>query len=428
MHVYKRGKTYHFKKRIPARLADHPFFSGQGLFYSRSLETDSFRVAEKRALSILSEWAKLESDSPVDRFDAWMKYYQREAERFAIHHKDSSLASSLDEADYRAIMSDEILARPSRDQDLRLNALFHRKDSYATSLKHLANKTTIAKQAVGKSGPKSVIAKIRRGKEWLLSSRGKDDLFLEEISWTLVHEALSNETIMNTPSNTLRGYLYGLRQIWKHAYKLQLVSSRTTPFDEHDIQDTSVGFNPFTIDEVRRMYSAASQNYDLQLAIKIGYSTGARAGEVCDIQRYDSPDVPYPLWAIKFSSRGKTKSSQRLIPIHPKLVPEIPKDFKARWSYKNLIERAFKKVKESSILDPNDALTLRTRRLGFHSFRVMTVNTLVYEAGFSLAVASEYTGHKASRLAAEGAITGYLRDASFDTKLKMANSIPWIFD
>lgn len=428
MHVYKRGSTYHFKRRIPVDLVDHPFFQNCGTYYSKSLGTDSLKLANKRALSILAAWSHLRNETALDKFEHWFVHYQNEAKAFAHQHSFSSSDDPLDEADYRLIKADEICQVKSADRELKLHALFGNRRFLSQSLRSLCETTIAAKQATGRNNPRSVIAKIRRGTDWLLASLEKSDLSLEEITWELIHQAIAVEVNARTPSNTLHGYLYGLRQIWKHAQKLDLINKDKTPFDEHDIQNNTMGFDAFTVEEVRRMYAEAAGNPDLQLAIKIGYTTGARAGEVCDIRRYDAPSSPCPLWAIKFSSRGKTDSARRLLPIHPNLIKEIPHQFSARWSYKNLIERGFKKIKERAVSDYFDSLTLKPRRLGFHSFRVMTTNTLVYEAGFSLATASEYTGHKPSRLSAEGAITGYLREASLETKLKMANAIPWIFD
>lgn len=424
MAIYKRGNIYHFKKRIPKALETHPFFYGRGNFVSLSLKTDSRRLANSRALAILAEWEQLKQEPQVAHFEHWAEAYRRDERLIGVSDSDNV----IDVDEYRSLITEDLLSSRPPDLQIRLDALHDNKGSYQASIRALEQNVIRAKEAAGKSKPRSVISKVRRGCSWLLTLLRADDTDIRDLTWQSVNKFVQIEINNKTSSNTIHGYLYGLRQIWKHAYKLGLVATRESPFDEHDISNTTQGFDSFSWDEIKTIYDKARDSSDLQLAIKIASTTGARAGEICDIRRFDSSDFDSPLWAIKFRDKGKTSSATRLIPIHPTLAPEIPKNFIANWSYKKLIERTFTPIKQRCNIDSHDNLTGKIRRLGFHSFRVAVINYLVYEKGFPLAAASELTGHKTSYLGNEGAIAGYLRTSSLKTKLEMVSSIPWVFD
>lgn len=426
MTIYQRGNIYHFKKRIPKELKMLPQFCGTGDFFSQSLKTDSKRVAERRALSILAQWEALRPQTPTCEFELWSRAYR--ADEASLEDRDSETITELDTDEYRSIVTDDLLKTKPKNFEIRLDALHEQTDRYDSSLISLRHDVIKAKEAAGKSGPRSVTSKIKRGCDWLLGCMRASDTDVRNLTWRQINKHLQAEINNGASSNTVQGYLYGLRQIWKYAYKTGVVETRESPFDEHDISSTTKGFDRFSWEEIKALYDKSNASNDLQLAIKIAATTGARAGEVCDIRRFDSSEFPYPLWAIKFHDKGKTKAATRLIPIHPKLVPEIPHGFVANWSYKNLIERKFSQVRHSGFIQERDPLTGNPRRLGFHSFRVTVINHLVYEKGFPMATASELTGHKTSYMGNEGAIAGYLRASSLETKLTMVSSIPWVFD
>lgn len=426
MAIYQRGNIYHFKKRIPKELKLLPQFYGRGDFFSQSLKTDSKRVAERRALAILAQWETLRPKTPSCEFEQWTQAYRADEASLEYSHREPGIKLDIDE--YRSLVTDDLLKTKPKSFEIRLDALHEQTERYSSSVLSLQHDVIKAKEAAGKSGPRSVNSKIKRGCDWLLSCMRASDTDLRRLSWLEVNKLVQVEINNGTSSNTIQGYLYGLRQIWKFAYKTGLVETRESPFDEHDISNTTRGFDRFSWDEIKALYQKSTKSKDLQLAIKIAATTGARAGEVCDICRFDPVEFPYPLWAIKFHTKGKTKAATRLIPIHPNLAPEIPEGFKANWSYKNLIERKFSQVRHSGFIKEHDQLTDIPRRLGFHSFRVTVINHLVYEKGFPMATVSELTGHKPSYMGKEGAIAGYLRVSSLETKLAMVSSIPWVFD
>lgn len=214
---------------------------------------------------------------------------------------------------------------------------------------------------------------------------------------------------LNRAPATLGQYLIAGTAFWKWAVKYDSVwredyKEKANPFIGHDLPQgggselSGQVRKIYTPDDAAKLRQAATDNQDKPLAdlITLGWYTGARIEELCRLSK-DSVITVEGIKCFDFP-RSKSKASQRVVPIHPKLLPTI--------------ERLMEETKDGFLIPTSShdhygkrshAISKAFGRLRtatgfsklhvFHSFR-HTIVTALIRAEVTDALVKELVGHE----------------------------------
>lgn len=208
---------------------------------------------------------------------------------------------------------------------------------------------------------------------------------------------------------TLSQYLMAGTAFWKWATKYDATwreeyKDKVNPFTGHELpqgggsETAGKEREIYTQADTLKLHRAALDNGDKPLAdlITLGWYTGARIEELCRLNK-DSVIAVDGIRCFDFP-KSKSKASQRVVPIHPKLLPTI--------------ERLIEETKDGFLIPTSShdhygkrshAISKAFGRLRtatgfsklhvFHSFR-HTVVTALIRADVTDALAKELVGHE----------------------------------
>ena len=166
-----------------------------------------------------------------------------------------------------------------------------------------------------------------------------------------------------------------------------------TKSDKADRAETH-GWEPFTLAQLQTLFAAQNlqrtREPHTRRALVIGLYTGARVGEVAQLKVRDF-EIKDGVKCVKFQGELKTRTSKRLIPLHPDLLRLGVWDW-VREQDKQGEERLFPTVKLDGKSGKGNAISKgtsnllamlkivvekgKTTRLGFHSFRDSVIQEL----------------------------------------------------
>lgn len=397
MYIQFRRRRYYAVHTIPPRARDA---IGKAKF-SRSLETDSYAEAVRRAVPLEIEWrrqiAMATSDNPdqLDReYGHWLRTIRDahdDNERVLaevllvdelterLHH--SARRSGIDPADQEALQA---LPEYSETQEAY---------QYATGQKVRLDAYTDACIALADLNTKT--AKQRRASIRLLAASFP---FVDNVTGPEVQRVINDRLLGGTSPATIRKQLSDWRAYWKYLASLGIVEKHASPFNDIELpkkrRNTGKPRDAFTAAEAVALLQAAIAKDDPMLAdlIRLGMWTGARRGELCALK---TSDVAGRFLSIR---DGKTAAAIRSVPIHPRLQSTIDRlaadsddsyllsglTFNAAGDRGDAVGKRFTKLKAKHEFD---------KRHVFHSFRA-TVSTLLENAGVQMNLAADIIGHE----------------------------------
>ncbi|AUZ84172.1 tyrosine-type recombinase/integrase [Methylophaga nitratireducenticrescens] len=296
-------------------------------------------------------------------------------------------------------------------------ALFGAKPVTGTSLQHLT-KLVLKESAIhGKS--KKTISKIKRGVDWYLEHIIQDDIEITLIDYDQVREFINADLIAGVAGSTLKGHLYGLRQIWNRAKQSRIVSGES-PFHEHTIRVESKSYSPYTYHEIYELYNNAKG--ELKTLIHAAATTGARADELLTAEVKTPSTFNHPCWFIKLKQKGKTKQSTRVVPVHHSM--DLSDGFQFKMKYKTA-QTQMKELQENVFGTLMDELTEEPRKLTLHSLRSTVITELVVKHRINEKVVGGITGHIGGGSSRVGSLRGYIHTDDLNEKKSIVDLIPW---
>jgi integrase len=240
---------------------------------------------------------------------------------------------------------------------------------------------------------------------------------------------------LNRAPATLSQHLLSGAAFWKWAMKYDAAwreeyKEKVNPFKGHELPQgggseiAGKGREMYTRADTLKLHLAALDNQNQPLAdlITLGWYTGARIEELCQLNK-DSVITVDGIQCFDFP-RSKSKASQRVVPIHPSLLPIVNRLLEdSTDTYLIHTDSADKYGRRSQAISKMFG-RLRTtagfsRLHVFHSFRNTLITNLV-RADVPDALAKELVGHR------EGSVTHdvYSKGASALQKLAAISKLP----
>lgn len=153
---------------------------------------------------------------------------------------------------------------------------------------------------------------------------------------------------------TISAHLSRLKSIWVHAFQLGEISTKQSPFADHDLSPYKKGESRrkqlFSVEQLHKVL--ADCPYEVKPLVKLGLFTGARISELCNADVEEVEGV-----RCLVVHRGKSKSAARYIPLADQ-VADLPLPIKLDHK---VAGRLFSRFKVSQITEDS------TR--SFHSLR-----------------------------------------------------------
>jgi integrase len=212
---------------------------------------------------------------------------------------------------------------------------------------------------------------------------------------------------------------------WREEYK-----DKVNPFTGHELPQgggseiAGKGREMYTRADTLKLHQAALNNGDKPLAdlIALGWYTGARIEELCQLSK-DNVVTVDGIKCFDFP-KSKSKASQRVVPIHPSLLPTIdrlcedstdtflvPAESADKYGKRShAISKAFGRLRTAAGFSKLHV---------FHSFRNTVITNLV-RVDVPDPLAKELVGHR------EGSVTHdvYSKGASAKQKLSAISKLP----
>lgn len=428
------GKNWWLHYRIPDRYKLLPECLPYKNILTKDLGTDSLREAQRRRDIILH---RLEAQAG-DHYEAWLTVdkaslteanpdrpdFSQSRHPLKImpkpKHPNVELALRVLAKGSSIIGDDpkpEKLKAVAQAEREAVSALFGTRKTSGRSLTELTKQVVKESKVQGKA--RKTIYKIERGSSWFIENLVQNDIDMADIDHEQVNDFITLELERGVSGSTLKGHLYGLRQIWKRARQSRLVSGEC-PFMDHMIRSDSKQYDPFTDDEVLDLYLNAKG--ELRTLIHAAATTGARASELLTAEVKTPSTFNHPCWLFMFKKKGKTEQSTRVVPLHHSL--RLEEGFRFTLKYKT-VQNQMKKLVESVIENPLDELTGNPRKLSMHSFRATVISKLVVEHGINEKVVGGITGHLGGSKSTAGSIRSYIHTQDLNSKKKIVDMIPW---
>lgn len=430
-HLRLRGNVWWLHYRIPERHKLLPECLKYKEILTKNLKTDSLLEARRRRDIFLRG---LEAQAE-DHYRAWLPYGGERREEFAEKPKvyKSPFAIRPPEVDPRVLALRKVLERGqailgSGDEKKKLESVAIREREVAHALFGYpavadSNMKQLTKLVVRDSRNKGLsektISKINRASEWFLDHLVDDDIDISKIDYDQVSQFIHLDLEAGVGGSTLNGYLYGLRQIWKRA-KLSKLVTGDCPFSGHHVKTDSKSYDPFTYDEIIKLYRAAKG--ELKILIHAAATTGARADELLTADIKTPSNFSHPCWFFKFKEKGKTEQSTRVVPLHESL--KLSDGFRFTVKYKT-IQNQMKRLVESVMGKPVNEFTGQPRKLSMHSLRASVITELVVKHKINEKVVGSITGHLGGDTSKVGSIRTYIHPDDLNEKKAIVDFLPW---
>ena len=437
LHLKQRGSIWWLYYNLPKNLREHPLFKHYPAMYAVSLKTEKLREARDARDLIICK-LKL-SIVNVDAYALDVKLEALDKEQF---YKDNpSLEDDQLYQEVQGIRIDNILddARETygvnSSKGHRGHPLFITEEGQYqidvingvvpervvkrdVMLKFLRDK--ILNEAVLNGLDDKTVYKIKRSVDWLLKHAMVTDINITMIDYDMVSEYVYRDKETGFKTTTISGHLYGLGKIWERAKKSKVVSG-DNPFKKHGLTKDSVSYDPFTAEEIRKLYDA-TPSLELKTLIHVGATTGGRLNELLSAQ-LKMPSAFHKLcWFIQFQEKGKTEGSTRINPLHSSL--DLPEGFTFTLKDRTVFKQ-FKKLVDTVITEKSNVDTGKPRKLSFHSFRKTVITQLCNKHLISETVVGGLTGHMAGNKG-KGSITTYIDTTDLKTLEGLVERLPWL--
>jgi integrase len=411
-HLQLRHNTWWLYYKLPKRLKSHPLFADAKPIQTQSLKTDSITTARRLRDRIINNLhSSIEEDN---QHEAWEREILSRSLQFA---KDNPHLGT--QFTYEDLLVDRITSKPtiSPTERIQLEVITKTKPDRAKSLQSLSKK--VIDEGKARQLSPAALFKITRGVDWFCEHLLQDDIDISLIDWDQVHGFVVSDSNSGVSGSTLDGYLYGLRQVWERARQSKLVSG-DNPFQKHRIKKDTVSYEPFTKEEVSALYRNATG--ELKVLIHAAATTGARFNELLTAEVKTPSTYDNPCWFFKFTSKGKTEQSTRVVPLHRSLC--LPEGYQFTM-VQNTLHKQFKKLMSTTLGEPISELTGKPRRLSFHSFRSTVITELTATHGVNEKIVGSISGHTAgaSRV---GSIRTYIQPNDLAMKKKVVDMITWL--
>lgn len=428
LHLRLRGNVWWLHYRIPDRHKLLPECMDYKEIVTKSLKTDSLREA-KRLRDIFLRRLDTQID---DHYKAWLPEKQEHISDLnpkvlnPLHIPVIPTNPNVQTVQTILDKGAGMLGRNPKAEKLALvagrereavAALLDERRHAGKSLNALTKLTVRDKLAQGRS--EKTTTKITGGSSWLLEHLMQKDIDIDQIEYDMVSDAVMATIDQGKSGSTIHGYLYGLRQTWLRAKRSKLVVGEN-PFNEHFHNKESKPFDPFTHEEMQKLYAKADPI--LKTLIHAGATTGARISELlrAEVKTFSG----FRCWAFNFKQKGKTEQSTRIVPMHDSLKLEEGFSFNLTYTPVRLKMNAL--INEVLGVRYNE-LTGEERILTFHSFRHTLITELIGEQGLNEKRVGSVTGHKGGGDSKAGSIRRYLHVEDLKKKKAIVDLIPWSF-
>lgn len=431
-YLLKRDSGYYYQRRVPKCLSNSTVarqLTSKKIFQT-SLKTTSLREAKFQAAKINSWFESLLADINAETFDAG-KYFYR-----LVHHdalsKEDARCMTIERIEEETGFSfsrdpEEALPEITAAAKHAINQLQAAESGrLSLSLQSIGNECIDDLMQEGSTNKKSIPGKIKPAIQWFLKSNELSDINLIDIKPSMVNRAMKfSARDLKLKASTVNGHINALRTVWKFA-RFNYDVDTDNPFTGARAKGKPESYQRFLPEEIAALYQLA--NPKIHLAIKIGATTGARLNEVLTMQVIRDEESNELYWSIKPDGDGKTLNSTRVIPVHPKLVPEIQEGFRLELSDRDLsrhMKAAVNEIKARNLVDPNG-----TGRLSFHSFRSHVASELLFTHGYKPEEVELYTGHRpqGSEIKRKRTVHTYIQCPSKDILRNMASNLCWPFE
>ena len=383
-----RGHHWHAVLEIPKPLRPH---FGKRRFMI-TLETDSQRIAERRAAKHVAVWERQISEAkggPVEVDDA--AYWRRALRNAKTEEQRQSILEQIDMAawDIGAINVDQIGQAPSSDPEARR---FYARATGALVpfTEHLdewlnTSRATIKTQDMQRSDVKRFAAKFP---------------MVQEVTRPEVRRWCTG--LMNDDGlmpKTVQRILGALRGYWRYLQSIDVAGEDDEPFSKLDVarqnkqtepRSARLPFEPADVVKLHR--AAEAKDQVLADLIKLAMYTGARREELCSLRVEHVADGHFEIVA------SKTAAGVRTVPIHCELAQTMARlvgQSKDGYVLSGLVAnrngdrgdaigKKFTRLKKSMGFDDRHV---------FHSIR-KTVVTILENAGAPENVVADLVGHE----------------------------------
>lgn len=427
-HLRQRGNIWWLHYRIPERHKLLPECVPYKEIVTKSLKTDSLREARRRRDVFLRKLDFQEGD----HYKAWIPErieHTPDSSRLSLNWlKDTQPRENPNIETIRGILargstilgndpsSDKLASVARRERDAAF-ALVGDKRHSGRNLNALTKMVVREKQASDLAD--KTINKIERGTSWFLEYLMQKDIDIDQIDYDIVSDAVMDTIAQGKAGSTIKGYLYGLNQIWLRAKRSKIVTGES-PFRNHSYSTESVPYDTFTHEEMQQLYDRADPF--LKNLIHACATTGARIGELLRAEIKDI--LGYRCWVFNFKNKGKNEQSTRIVPLHDSLKLETGFTFNLSYTpARNRINALISEVLGTRF----NELTGKKRHLTFHSFRHTLITELVIERGLNEKLVGSVTGHRGGGKSKAGAIKTYIHVEDLRKKKAVVDLIPWDF-
>ena len=421
-YLEKRGNVYWLRYRLPKRILESKKY-GDATMISQSLHTDSLTIAKQ-----LRDKAIVDITTIEDRCVAILKEIEEKSKTYVSTNKllptySHFVASEVINRSMIAKRKDNWAGGHKNledfytdDDKFLLNVIYNKnkKNANEKSANYLLE--LVLKEQDGQLSVKT-LSKTKRGVKCYLEYLGKSDIDITDITYSSVSQFIIKNK-ESVSGSTLKGYLYGLGQVWERARKSNVLTNNISPFIGHKIKKNTQSYDVFTMKEVKELYAAADAN--LKTIIHAAFVTGARVGELLTCEVKTPSTVDFKCFILKFKDKGKNEHSTRVVPIHSSL--SLDEGFGFKMSARTL-SRDFKMLVDSVIINKKHELNGKDRKLSFHSFRSTLITELIIEKEVSYIAVAAITGHiEGVKL---GAIKSYIHDDDLQKKRDTVEKIIW---
>lgn len=313
-HLVLKGSTWHVRLDVPEDVRMHKSFFMKKVL-TKSLKTGDKKIAKIASMEILAIWKKqIESIRSGKELKPWLTDAENVRSQFlkdiSTNNDTNKLQELIDSRNLEvARMAVQYSLSPTEIEEAKLIVRGELKPKHAIS-------DSIITQFEDYQKKYNVIEKTASVQAANIRKYAR---FLEAHELTMNHDSFAKFLQSQTLSyKTLQNKIFAGSSFWKFLItKNPELRREENPFDNHQLPKPKKGkrisdsYEAFTVDDVEKLYHAASKKGDSTLAavIKIGAYTGLRIEEICQLKITSISDG-----AIHISD-AKTLAGIRTIPI-----------------------------------------------------------------------------------------------------------------
>jgi integrase len=431
-YITKRNSIYYFQRRIPKELSREPIadlLTSKKLFQT-SLKTTNRKIALHKAAQLnlwFEEQLRLLRKPKLEADNVFLSLTQDtevpreiDARQLVIEWIENEYKFSFDREPNQTLRSIPSEVRIALD---RLKS--------AENGKKYLSLIQIAKECVedmaqeGKVNKKSIPGKVIPAAKWLLSCLDLTDIELTKIETKHVKAAMRfSKNQKGLAPATINGHLCALRALWQFAHEDYSLPAQG-PFTKMSSKGKSESYRRFYPEEIFQLYQLADDL--IKPAIMIGATTGARISEATTMKAIRDSSNGRLYWSIKPDGDGKTASSTRVIPVHPKLA-FVTEGYSLEVTSRTLTRHMRAAV--DSLIKSGKLRTEHSGKLSFHSFRSHVASELAHSQGYRPDQIELFTGHRAqgSELKRKSTVHIYIQSPSKNLLEQMVDGLCWPFE